>query len=35
MGKEKKKDKNKKESIDKIKILFWNVARIKKRKENF
>lgn len=29
MGKEKKKDKNKEESIDKIKILFWNMARIK------
>lgn len=31
----KKKDKNKKESIEEIKILFWNVAGIKKKEKDF
>lgn len=31
----KKKDKNKKESIEEIKILFWNVAGIKKKERDF
>lgn len=32
---EKKKDKNKEESIEEIKILFWNVAGIKKKERDF